>query len=347
MAAAFTATPVVHHVTRVPRSHPARRSAYRSCGAGARAAKTSLRRRVSGARSAVRSCASSKSSASTASVRGGDENTLPMDGLVYRDVSPDLRGWKVAGPPAEKGMLPAIIYFALTAEQSLGLDPYNQFARFALGFEHEPQLGELEVLERLQRAELRVFSVTLPFHGTMEQNKLAFKNWAQAYAAGQDILSGFLNRVDRGIQTLLKTQIDPDRLWTAGLSRGGLIASLVAMRNPEVTGVLAFSAVTVPGDLKELREVREQPALKALSLKTPQNLEILSKKETRFYIGNQDETVGTRNCFDVAHGLAAASNARSPPHEFIMYCSLGREGHGTSVDVFQDGATWIRRKILR
>eukprot|EP00184_Porphyridium_aerugineum_P000851 CAMPEP_0184699666 /NCGR_PEP_ID=MMETSP0313-20130426/5854_1 /TAXON_ID=2792 /ORGANISM="Porphyridium aerugineum, Strain SAG 1380-2" /LENGTH=410 /DNA_ID=CAMNT_0027158785 /DNA_START=170 /DNA_END=1402 /DNA_ORIENTATION=- len=290
--------------------------------------------------------AASRSANSSNSAVANDTTDILGDGMVHRAVS-DLKGWRVSGPSDTKGKLPAVIYFALAADQSLGLDPYNQFTQFALLGDLGSQWSQEEMMGKLEEAPLRVYSVTLPFHGAMTQNEIAFQNWARAYTSGQDLLSVFFNRVVKDIDRLIEMElIDGDNLWVAGLSRGGFVASHIAIMHPKVGGVLGYAPVTVPGDLKDMRDVKSD-LLDNLSLKNPQHLEVLSTKPTRFYVGNRDETVSTRHCFEVVHGLAEtnAKSFRSPPHEMVMYCSLGKGGHGTPVDIFKDGARWILTKM--
>eukprot|EP00183_Erythrolobus_madagascarensis_P006988 CAMPEP_0185846336 /NCGR_PEP_ID=MMETSP1354-20130828/2015_1 /TAXON_ID=708628 /ORGANISM="Erythrolobus madagascarensis, Strain CCMP3276" /LENGTH=301 /DNA_ID=CAMNT_0028546461 /DNA_START=77 /DNA_END=982 /DNA_ORIENTATION=- len=267
--------------------------------------------------------------------------TVPMNGMAHREVR-GVRGWRVSGPEDHVGALPAVIYFALSAEQSLGLAPYNHLTQFVLN-----ESVSTEESRDASNAPLRVYSVTLPYHGTMTQNEAAFGNWARAYSSGQDVLESFLKRTNRVIDSLVEDGlIDSDNVWTAGLSRGGLIASHIGIRNKYVKGVVGFASVTVPGDLRELKTVSSE-ALDALSLKNEEHICALSKKQTRYYMGNRDELVSTRNCFDVVHALAEtnAKGFRSPPHEMIMYCSIGKAGHGTPEDIFSDGARWLRKQM--
>lgn len=287
--------------------------------------------------------------------------------VVSFDV-PGFPNWRYAGPEIDVDApraLPAVVYFALTAEQSLELAPFNQFARFVLrsgdydaaaagasppsgGSETNPDGG----------AALRVFSVTLPFHGDMQENESALTAWADRYSEGADVVSFFTRRVSASLDKLIAAgHVDAGRVYSAGLSRGGLLAAHLALANPVVDAVLGFSPVTSLAGLAEFRElagvVEEEPTsavtrkLNAASLLSEAAVEGLSRKAVRCYSGNSDTRVGTRSCFDFMEALAARAASRkerSSPHEYIMFCSMGREGHGTSSDVFCVGARWLLRR---
>jgi hypothetical protein len=76
----------------------------------------------------------------------------------------------------------------------------------------------------------------------------------------------------------------------------------------------------------------------------------LSQKILRFYIGNRDIRVGTKECFDLlqrATHTAYETGIRSPPIEMIMTPSIGYKGHGTAPQSFQEGAEWLHQKLLK
>lgn len=278
--------------------------------------------------------------------------------VVSRPV-PGLANWRYAGPELDVERpdgLPAVVYFGLSAQQSLELEPYNQFVRFVLAGGDFGRAVRADV-ESDGKAGVRVFSVDLPFHGSMEENEVALMRWAERYEEGADVVSWFVRKVGEGVEKLVE-EGHVGAVYAAGLSRGGLLAAHLGLRCEMVEAVLGFSPVTNLGDVREFKGVRERAQgdpgglvarkLCEASLQTEEAVEGLSRVAVRMYSGNLDTRVGTRNCFEfmakLAEVAAKRDGVRSPPHEYIMFCSLGREGHGTSSDVFCVGARWLLRR---
>jgi hypothetical protein len=70
---------------------------------------------------------------------------------------------------------------------------------------------------------------------------------------------------------------------------------------------------------------------------------LLSKK-IRFYVSCRDTRISTKDCFELIHNLAIASQAagiRSPELELIIKPPIGMHGHGTSKETFIEGAQWL------
>jgi hypothetical protein len=265
---------------------------------------------------------------------------------------PGLSNWRYAGPPIDPDNplpLPAVVYFALTAEQALELQPFNEFVRFLLANgDADASLASSGTVDD-ETAPLRVFSVTLPFHGTMAENEVALVEWAKVYEDLGDVVSFFTRKVSSSLDGLIADgHVDASRVYAAGLSRGGLLAGHLAVVNEHVNTVLGFSPVTELRELAEFAEVRKDlPKLKAASLLSERCVNALYPLTIRAYSGNADTRVRTRNSFDWISSLAeraTANKVRSPRHEYIMYCSLGRDGHGTSSDIFLVGSRWLLRR---
>lgn len=218
------------------------------------------------------------------------------------------------GPPLSDGLLPAVIYFALSAEESLSLDPYNQ------------------PIVLLKNKPVRIFSFTLPFHGPQCDNKEVMKHWAKELEAGHNFISPFIQEIKNEINQLIDEGIiDLDRLAVMGLSRGAFVASHLAAAMPCIQTVLGFAPLV---------------SLQPLSLETI--APALVGKNLRFYIGNRDTRVGTAKCFSFIHHLTELSwhaGHRSPPVELILYPSFGYKGHGTSPQIFEDGIKWLINKL--
>lgn len=222
------------------------------------------------------------------------------------------------------GALPAVIYFALTAEQSIELDPFNQFVRYVLS-DADMDATCIDAAG----APCRVFSVTLPYHTSdMRDNENAFTHWASVYEHGGDLVGGFVRRVSESLNELIANgYICAHSVYAAGLSRGGLMAAHLAVRNEHVCACLGFAPVTVLSDLVEFSNVsnlRGREKMDKACLLHDDVVQGLAPLPVRFYMGNFDRRVGTRNAFELTHLLAERAvmdlGVRSPPHEFVMYC---------------------------
>ena len=72
------------------------------------------------------------------------------------------------GPDILDGPLPSLFYFALSEEESLLVDPYNQPVQFLL---EKP---------------VRTFSLTIPGHGPDLDPRKAIGIWAEEFKKGND-----------------------------------------------------------------------------------------------------------------------------------------------------------------
>lgn len=232
------------------------------------------------------------------------------------------------GPPLEKGALPAVFYFALSAEESLTLDPYNQPA-LALG------------------SSLRVFSLDLPAHGKGKKATQAISVWAEEIAEGRDPLSECIERASSAIDSLLEQGVlIKEKIGLMGLSRGAFIACHVAASLPYLRHILGFAPLTRLSLAKEFQGMEDHPTLKKLSLSPL--ISSLFDRHFRFYIGNHDTRVGTRECFQFTEALAQSAfehQIRSPAIELFIVPSIGQFGHGTSKESFLSGAAWLKEAL--
>src|ERR1700722_17508177 len=111
------------------------------------------------------------------------------------------------GPDLSAGPLPALFYFALSAQDSLGLDPFNQPVKY------------------LSSLPMRIFSMTLPGHENQLPPTEALDVWAQEMGRGHDVVSDFVQKVKMAVEMLTgQNVLMPDRIAVAGLSRGAFIA---------------------------------------------------------------------------------------------------------------------------
>jgi len=234
------------------------------------------------------------------------------------------------GPPLEEGPLPAVFYFALSANESLLVDPYNQ------------------PVVHLAPYPLRIFSMDLPYHGTKLLAIEALGKWAGEMQRGNNPLSPFLNKVEFAIRELIKKNVLlPDKIATMGLSRGGFIACHAAARMPFIQTLLGFAPLIQLLYANEFKDLQGHPIAEGLELK--HLIDKLYGHRIRFYIGNRDVCVGTKLCFQFVESLvekAFHERIRSPKIELLILPSIGHRGHGTSKESFTSGAAWIAEQLM-
>jgi esterase FrsA len=233
------------------------------------------------------------------------------------------------GPDVSEGPLPALFYFALSAEESLCRDPFNQPVTY------------------LSALPLRIFSLTLPGHGPSLPATQAMHVWAREISSGRDIVREFISQVQNAVDGLIQEGIlMPERLGVMGLSRGGFIAVHAAAQIPLFRWIVAFAPLTQLSAIKEFQEIAHLPLVKQIGLE--HLVEQISDRHLRFYIGNLDTRVGTRHCYDFiekASQHASCKKIRSPQIELIIAPSIGHHGHGTSKATFHAGAQWLAENL--
>lgn len=222
---------------------------------------------------------------------------------------------KFIGPPLEQGPLPAIFYFALSAHDSLYLDPFNQ------------------PVECLKNSDVRIFSITLPGHDHLPATE-ALTFWTDELKKGNDVVAAFTDEVATYITELVSQKIAlPEKIGVMGLSRGAFIAAHVAAKVPQIQHILGFAPLTRFGtDSWDLSHLSDK----------------IYNRTIRFYIGNHDTRVGTDHCSTLIVKLADTAfqnGIRTSPIDLIIGPSIGRDGHGTSPKIFQEGALWMQEKL--
>lgn len=235
-----------------------------------------------------------------------------------------------SGQGLDKGPLPCLFYFALTGEESLTLEPFNQPVQF------------------MKDKPIRIFSSTLPCHTREEKHTDAMARWANEIARGNDILNDFIFRSSENIKFLIEQGIAaPSKIAVSGLSRGSFLAAALAASVPHVNSILGWAPVTTLATLLEFKELHNHPLLDSFS--PSRILPQLIHKKLRYYIGNQDTRVGTKECFEFVFRLATLAHekhVRSPSAELIMSPSIGHKGHGTPPHLFKDGVDWAAKQML-
>lgn len=227
------------------------------------------------------------------------------------------------GPALDLGPLPTVFYFALSGPDSLCQGPFNQPVQF------------------LQGKKIRVFSLTLPGHENGLPATKAISVWAEDIEKGLDPLGDFLSEAEEAIQFVLRRKL-ASSIGAMGLSRGAFLASHLAAREEKIRSLLLFAPMTKLEKAKEFSQLKEHPLVK--SYDANRLADALSTKHVRMYIGNADTRVDTRSTFEFAMAItekAIEKKIRSPQIELILTPSIGSRGHGTSLEVFRQGADWI------
>lgn len=236
------------------------------------------------------------------------------------------------GPPLTEST-PTLIYFAISAKDSLQTPPFSNFISF------------------LPKERLRILSFTLPYHadiGTTEKGQAtspekALAVWAKQFEAGNDVLASFLEEVNEVLHHLIQMgAICEGKLFASGLSRGAFLASLLAAKNPAISHVLGFAPLVDLAFAKEFAPLKGHPIMEPYHLK--HSVDQLYNRHIRFYIGNHDERVETRESFEFIYACSKKAHShriRSAPLELTVYPSIGHKGHGTPDEIFLSGAKWI------
>lgn len=235
------------------------------------------------------------------------------------------------GPDLEEGPLPAIVYLALSAKESLEVDPFDRPATF------------------LAKNGVRVFSLDLPFHGDAHNSKTALEDWARAFAREENILEHFFLKLQESLERILEAGIvTGSKFGIMGLSRGGFLAWHMAARMPEIDHILAFAPLTSLQKGKDFAFLALSPLLESLNLQ--HLIQALHHKHHKIYIGNRDTRVDTDSCYAWVRSLtesAYENRIRSPYIELVLRPSIGHQGHGTSQESFDEGALWLLNRLTK
>jgi len=235
------------------------------------------------------------------------------------------------GPSLDKGPMPAVFYFALSGEDSLCLDPFNQLVQFLSGHD------------------IRVFSLTLPGHEANLPPQNAINLWAEDISKGTNVVQEFCEMASVALDfTIKENLVLPDKIAAAGLSRGGFITAHLAAINENIKFLLMFAPLTNLKLAREFATIQDNPIVESLSLSKVS--EKICDRHTRIYIGNHDQRVSTRSAFDFIEDLtqkAFEKKIRFPQVEMIISPSIGHMGHGTPLNIFQSGADWLLECLLK
>jgi len=233
------------------------------------------------------------------------------------------------GPDLSLGSFPTIFYFALSAKDTLSLDPYNQPIQF------------------IDTHSVRVFSVDLPEHTPPKSPYDAIQEWVKKSLYQETILEDFFLNMKNCIDFLINDKkIQIENLGFMGLSRGAFVASHIASLFSFSLPIVGFSPLIELSKTKEAIDLQYQDSSLDLFSKMPS----LINKQIRFYIGNRDTRVHSLTCakfiLQLAN-LAMESGLRSPPIELTIFPSIGYMGHETPKSIFEDGAKFLEKILTK
>jgi pimeloyl-ACP methyl ester carboxylesterase len=261
----------------------------------------------------------------------GDADPLgkKVKGHKVKEVKLGDLSFDYIGQECQDKALPALFYFALSANESLSVDPINQPVTALLGHP------------------LRIFSLNLPGHGKDLPSQEGMRHWAEQFKNNQDPLTPFIESIVKSIEALVADGLaPPEKIALMGLSRGSFIALHVAARLPFIRTLVCFAPLLDLSFSSEFEKLEEHPLVENLD---PFSLvPALCDRQLRFYIGNVDRRVGTERTFQFVQQLCSAATQkgiRSPQIELVVTPSIGFLGHGTSKESFEAGAAFIAQKL--
>tara|TARA_A100001015_G_scaffold321295_1_gene451284 strand:+ start:585 stop:1268 length:684 start_codon:yes stop_codon:yes gene_type:complete len=202
-----------------------------------------------------------------------------------------------------------VFFFALSAQDSLILPPF------------------CNSVDNLIKAGTRVISTTLPCH---ENNQRPY-NIKQLWLEKDEVITTFITDLAVAIKEL--TEIFPPPYGIMGISRGCLISLHLASTLPEITSIVCFAPL-----------LSLSPSHK---LSTDQLINSLANKNIYFFVGHNDSLIGTNNVIQFNNNLIeVCQNSKINPNiQTKLSPSIGRHGHGTSDEIFHEGALWLAKTL--
>ena len=231
------------------------------------------------------------------------------------------------GPLLSEGPKPTIFYFALSAQDSLLQDPYNQ------------------PVKCIDLEKYRVFSLDLPDHEPPKSPYDAIGSWVSSSQKDSMYLQHFFSNLKKAIETLIhQNLIDLSKLGFMGLSRGAFVASHMAALFESSIPIVGFSPLIKLSKVKEALEFD----FSDVSLDLYSLTHRLMNKKIKFFIGNRDTRVHSNICAEFILTLsdyAVKHGIKSPPIELEIFPSIGYMGHGTPKNIFEAGSLYLMDKL--
>ena len=206
--------------------------------------------------------------------------------------------------PTSLPVIKTVFFFALSAENSLSLSPFSN------------------PVDTLLKEGIRVVSITLPDHQENNRPLLIQKLWAEKI----DHMEEFLSTLASGVKEL--TNHFPPPYGAMGISRGAFIALHLSAAVAEVTSVVGFAP---------LLSLLERERLSTFSL-----IPKLLGKNIHFFVGHNDTSIGTENVISLTTKIIEENESKNPNIFLKIYPSIGRNGHGTTDNIFTEGAKWMK-----
>lgn len=254
-----------------------------------------------------------------------DANAPEASPLIHLEATHGIRFVLRGGRPAAPA--PTLFVFAIDRAGTLHSEDYAKCAR--------PLLANGWTCA----------SLDIPAHGDDlrpgEPNGL--KAWRVRLDHKENFIAPFVANASEVLDHLIREGFtDPKRVAVAGTSRGGFCALHWAAAEPRVRATVAFAPVTDLPVLQEFQGLENDALTQSLAASTLAGK--LAHRPIWVCMGNNDQRVGIRNCFDFTHAVAAASltTAKTAPIEFHI---METEGHRTHATAHDEAAAWLAERL--
>jgi len=171
-------------------------------------------------------------------------------------------------------------------------------------------------VDSLLKKGISVISTTLPHH---EDNARPY-GIQEIWGKDKHILKEFIERLQESIEEIKKHYSPP--FGAMGLSRGSFIALHLASQCKDISSICCFAPML---SLKD-----------DLDLSLPTLASKLLSKNIHIFIGDNDTLVNTNKVIAFGHEINA---------KITLYPSIGRNGHGTPDERFEEGAAWLSMNL--
>lgn len=188
-------------------------------------------------------------------------------------------------------------------------------------------------------------SLDVPCHGADQRpdEPNGLTGWRARLDKNENFVATFTSKASDVLDYLIKEgYTDPKRVAVAGTSRGGFCALHFGAADTRVNAVIAFAPVTDLPVVTEFKGLEKHALTQSLAASTL--AEKLAGRPIWICIGNNDQRVGTKNCFDFSQAVAAATvkTAHSAPVEIHIMETVGHAIHGTA---HEEAAVWLATKL--
>lgn len=167
----------------------------------------------------------------------------------------------------------------------------------------------------------------------------ALLGWRARLDKHENLMSPFVEKSRAVLDYLVEAgYTDPQRVAVAGISRGGLCAFHFAAEEPRAKWVMTFAPVTDLPVLEEFKDLENDPTTKSLA--ATNLVKKLVGRQIWICIGNNDERVGTDQCFAFVREVAQANLAEGKPANIELHV-MPSGGHTIHATAHDDAAAWL------